>query len=63
MTQKLEHVCGLCGADFATEAEYVAYTCEVTGVTPADIEHQGPEFAAISDAALERGAKRKEAGE
>lgn len=56
---KKEHVCGLCGAGFDTEAEYVGHKCAETGVTPADIEHQGPEFAAISEAALARGAERK----
>lgn len=61
MSKELKkHICGLCGKGFDTDEEYCGHTCEVTGVTPADIEHQGPEFAAISEAALQRGAERKE---
>jgi hypothetical protein len=58
--KSMKHICNLCKAEFETDAEYVAHTCEATGVTPADNEHQGPEFAAISEAALKRGAEKKD---
>lgn len=54
----MTHICGLCKEQFKTDEEYVGHTCKETGVTPADPEHQGPEFAAISEAALKRGADR-----
>lgn len=57
------HKCGKCEAEFKTEQEYLDHVCEITGVTPADIENLGPEFKAISDAALARGAAKKEASE
>lgn len=53
------HKCGKCEGEYSDEAGYLAHTCEVTGFTPAMVEHQGPEFAAISDAALARGEARK----
>ena len=54
-----KNICGLCKEGFDTDTEYADHTCAVTGVTPADIEHQGPEFVAISEAALKRGAEKK----
>lgn len=53
-----KHICGQCGAEFATEAEYLAHVCK-SGVTPTDPENLGPEFKAISEAALKRGEARK----
>lgn len=49
--------------EFSSEESYVAHECEATGVTPADPEHQGPEFVAIQEAALARGEERKAAEE
>ena len=63
MSETKSNVCGLCKEGFDTEEEYVAHECSETGFTPADNEHQGPEFAAISEAALKRGAEKKEAEE
>ena len=57
------HKCGLCGKEFDSEEKYVAHTCPETGVTPADPENLGPEFAAVSEAALKRGEERKVAAE
>lgn len=54
-----KHIDGLTGLVFDTEEAYCNHTSPVTGVTPADIEHQGPEFAAISEEALKRGEERK----
>lgn len=56
------NICGKCKAQFDSEQAYVGHTCPETGVTPADPANLGPEFAAISEAALARGAKRGEAG-
>ncbi len=53
------HKCGQCDAEFSSDEEYVAHLCEKTGFTPADAEHQGPEFAAVQEAALARGEERK----
>lgn len=58
--QPEKHVCGKCEKEFAIEQEYLDHVCVVTGFTPKDIEHQGPEFLAISEAAQKRGAERKE---
>ncbi|MFZ3032252.1 MAG: hypothetical protein WA082_04405 [Candidatus Moraniibacteriota bacterium] len=57
------HKCGKCDLEFSSEESYVAHECEATGVTPADPEHQGPEFVAIQEAALARGEERKAAEE
>jgi hypothetical protein len=54
----MKHNCGKCKAGFDTDTEYCDHTCKVTGVTPKDIEHQGPEFLAISESALKRGSER-----
>ena len=59
MSEEKKHVCGLCAKGFDTDKEYCEHVCEETGVTPADPEHQGPEFAAISEEALKRGEARK----
>ncbi len=57
-TQK--HICGKCGQSFNSEQEYLDHVCTETGFKPTDIEHQGEEFKAVSEAALKRGEERKE---
>lgn len=52
-----QHVCGLCMGIFASVEDYTGHTCASTGFTPADPQHQGPEFAAVQQAALQRGAE------
>ncbi len=52
------HVCGRCGQKFKTEKEYLNHKCKKTGFKPTQIEHQGEEFKAVSEAALKRGAAR-----
>lgn len=54
-----KHICGKCQGEFGSEQEYVEHLCKVTGVQPTNPEHLGPEFQAISQAALARGAARK----
>lgn len=56
----MTHKCSLCGLEFETEEEYLNHVCEKTGFKPNQIEHQGPEFEAISKEALKRGEERKE---
>lgn len=56
----MKHICNLCKGEFKTDLEYTGHTCKSTGVTPKDPEHFGPEFASISEAALKRGAERKD---
>lgn len=56
-TQK--HICGKCGEQFDSEEEYCNHECKETGFKPTDIEHQGEEFKAVSEAALKRGEERK----
>ena len=58
-TKELKNLCGLCGKGFDSDEEYCGHTCEKTGVTPADPEHQGPEFIAIAESARKRGEERK----
>lgn len=53
-----KHICGQCNNSWATEAEYIAHTCQTTGVTPTDPLHQGAEFLEVQKAALERGLER-----
>lgn len=53
------HKCGKCDGEFDSEESYVAHACEATGFTPADAEHQGPEFVAVQEAAVARGEERK----
>lgn len=52
------NICGQCDQNFSTEQEYLQHTCVKTGHTPQDVEHFGPEFAAISAEAQARGAER-----
>jgi hypothetical protein len=56
-TVQEQHVCGLCQGVFNSVEEYTGHTCPSTGFTPADPAHQGPEFAAVQQAALARGAE------
>lgn len=52
------HICGQCNQQFNTEEDYLGHKCPSTGFTPTQPEHLGPEFKAISEAALARGATR-----
>ena len=58
-----KHVCGACKAVFPSEAKYLDHTCETTGFSPVDVEHQDAltdgEFSKQSEKALERGEARK----
>lgn len=42
------------GQEFATEAEYLAFTSPVTGYKPTDIEHHGERGILVAKKALER---------
>lgn len=53
------HICSVCGKEFDSEQGYLDHKCEVTGFTPTEIEHQGEEFKAISEAAIARGEAKK----
>lgn len=53
------HKCGRCDKSFKTEDAYLNHECAATGYKPTEPEHHGPEFAAISEAALARGAQRQ----
>lgn len=59
-TQPIKQVCGVCHDEWLTEDEYNNHVCAVTGFTPQQPEHlvnsTTPEFLAIQQAALERGA-------
>lgn len=54
-----KHVCGVCNDEWLTEDEYNNHVCPNTNATPQQAEHliksTTPEFAAISEAALQRG--------
>lgn len=56
-----KQVCGECGDEWLTEAEYLAHTCPTTSAKPTEAAHQGPEFVAIQAAALQRGLEQLEA--
>lgn len=52
-------ICSICKKEFASEEEYLKHECS-TGFKPTEFEHQvaiNPNYKAISDAALARGAK------
>jgi hypothetical protein len=53
------HICGSCGLEFGTEAEYLAHKCKKTGFKPTQMGHLGDEFKAISDSAIARGQAKK----
>ena len=54
------HKCGKCGGEFATDQEYLDHECPETGFKPTDPENLGEEFKAVQEAALKRGAEKKE---
>lgn len=54
-----KHICGVCHDEWLTEDEYNTHKCTGTGFTPQEPEHLGPEFMAISEAAIARGEERK----
>jgi hypothetical protein len=49
-------VCTPCGKTWANAEDFRAHVCEVSGVAPTDPAYLGEDFAAISEAALQRGA-------
>lgn len=53
------HVCGKCSGEFETDEQYCDHQCETTGFTPKQAENLGEEFAAVQQAAIERGEARK----
>lgn len=53
-----KHICARCADEWLTEAEYLNHVCPATNVTPQDPAHLGEEFAAVQEAALQRGAER-----
>lgn len=56
-----KHICGLCHDEWLTEDEYNNHVCPSSGQPANTIEHlvatTTPDFEAISQAALERGAQ------
>lgn len=60
-------ICGVCHDEWLTNDEYLNHVCPVTGFTPQQPEHlinsTTPDFAAISQAAIERGAADQAATE
>lgn len=57
--QTEKHACGVCGAEFNSEQEYLDHQC-VTGYTPTDPAHLGEGFEAVSNAANQRGTRTQE---
>lgn len=61
----IKHTCGVCHDEWLTEDEYNNHTCATTGFAPTQAEHlinsTQPDFAAIQEAALERGAAEQAA--
>lgn len=57
-TKEPLHACGKCGGTFETNELYLEHTCEATGFTPKEAEHENfdPEIAA---GALAAGEARK----
>ncbi len=58
--EKQFHICGQCGGKFGSEKRYLDHTCKTTGVTPRDPESMGNDYAAVQDAAVERGQEDEE---
>ena len=58
------HICGACGNEYPTDADYCAHVCEATGKQADTIDHldvlTGGEASQIAVAALARGEARKE---
>ena len=55
----MNHICGKCKGEFENDDLYVRHICRETGYAPVQPEHFGPEFEAISEAAMRRGEARK----
>lgn len=55
-----QHICSTCNGGFDTEQQYLDHVCPGSGFKPTRPEHQGPEFASIQKAALERGKAKLE---
>ncbi|GEM_PF-6624022 len=49
-----KEICGKCLKEFGSHQEYLDHTCEVTGFTPKDPEHQGKDFLLVQKGALKR---------
>jgi len=49
-----KEICGKCLKEFNSHQEYLDHTCEVTGYTPKDPEHQGKNFGLVQKNALKR---------
>lgn len=57
----MAEVCSVCNLVFETDEEYLDHTC-TTGFKPSQFEHQvalNPQYAVISQGALERGNANK----
>ena len=61
-TKPQAYICTPCGQKFEGNdcvQQYYDHTCPATNFKPTDPRHFGPEFAAISAAAQQRGAQYK----
>jgi DNA-directed RNA polymerase subunit RPC12/RpoP len=61
-TKPTAYICSPCGQRFEGDncvQQYYDHTCPATNYKPTDPRHLGPEFAAISAAAQQRGAQYK----
>jgi hypothetical protein len=61
-TRPQAYICSPCGQKFEGAdcvQQYYDHTCPATNFKPTDPRHLGPEFAAISAAAVARGAQYK----
>lgn len=60
MDNTAKHICGICNDEWLTEQEYLEHICPTTQAQPTDPQHlinsTTPDFAAISEAAVARGA-------
>lgn len=54
-------ICGKCEKEYKTQNGYLNHTCDVTGFTPTEPEHQGEQFVRQSIAAHKRGGSKKNA--
>ncbi len=60
----MSDICGSCRIDYANRKDYLDHVCEVSGFNPTQPDHAQAtnvaDTAKVSEAALARGAKRKE---
>lgn len=52
------HACGQCNQQFDTPEAFANHVCPVTGVKITEPQSMGPNWQAIQQAALDRGAAR-----